>query len=292
MKPPVDFSMLEQARKAMGAPKADVNLSLDTDRPVREDIFQVDILPDDPWKIKPRAGLLTYDEKQIILYIKTPRADVEELSKKPADKPRFHFANCKTLEDMKDKNRYDRYVVTNQRHEDFDVYPYDHTSRKRGELMQARLGPCMNCLKFLNYQDYAIGEWAKKKEIFNDFSLEEFFAEYTPIFKDLPRHSHLSSTDEDYPSNWAAISSRVRRENNWRCACCEALFHENKQFLHVHHKDMQKSNVMRSNLICLCEVCHSKQPGHQHMRVAYADKRAIEKIRQAQGFAKTCPNCP
>ena len=254
----------------------------------------MDILIRDPQNIKQREGLLTYEGEQVILYIETPRRSYEKLEKFPARRPRFHFTFCETIEEMQQNDLFvGRYVATNKQSRYFDIYPYDdEIGDSEEETKEFRLDPCKNCLRKIDYKNYSASGQQRQVEICKNFSLEDLFAEYTSMLRYLSRHWQLILTDKDYPLNWAEISPRFRDENDWKCACCKASFIYNRRFLHVHHKDRIKSNVERSNLISLCAICHSKQPGHQHMRVALPDKRVIEDIRQKQGFAKTCPNCP
>ena len=58
------------------------------------------------------GGLLEYNGEQVILYIKDTRASKDTLKHSPEDSRRFHIAECDTLSTMRDKGRYERYVVT------------------------------------------------------------------------------------------------------------------------------------------------------------------------------------
>ena len=295
MKLQVDFLRLDDVLKYIGVQESDKPLKgvlpplkpRITEEP-EDGLANVVPLPGGGIGYKTPKG----DSVQVVLYIKTPYEDEESLSEEPARKTRFHLDFCKTLENMKIKNRFERYVVTNETHGKFKIHPYNLELKKHGDEMEARLGPCKNCLTQLDYQGYANAGWAEKKEIFENFSLEEFFEKYETKFPVLPENSRLSSPENNYPPNWDEISLRVRQKHNWQCSCCEAFFHENKPLLHTHHKDGNKRNNISSNLIPLCAACHPKQPGHERMGISPSNKRAIEKIRQKQGFAKNCPNCP
>ena len=246
----------------------------------------MDILIKDPQNIKQRAGLLTYEGEQVILYIKKSPVSYERLKKFPARRPRFHFTFCETIEDVQQQNCFHRYVATNQQSRRFDIYPYDDEFKEsEKETKKFRLDPCKNCIRKIDYKNH-LADWQQQVEICENFSLKDLFAGY------LPWRWYSVLPDKGYTEDWNKISPQFRDENDWKCACCKALFPYNKRFLHVHHIDGDKKNNVPSNLIPLCAICHSKQPGHQHMRVALPDKRAIEDLRQAQGFTKTCPNCP
>lgn len=67
---------------------------------------------------------------------------------------------------------------------------------------------------------------------------------------------------ERYPSDWKAISLRVRTEAEWRCQWCDA---ENgkphprtgsKVVLTVHHLNHLPEDSRRANLVALCQRCH------------------------------------
>ncbi len=65
-----------------------------------------------------------------------------------------------------------------------------------------------------------------------------------------------------YPSNWLDISKTVRERDAYRCRYCGS----SDRILHVHHiipLSKGGSNSL-SNLITLCEKCHSRK--HPHMR--------------------------
>ena len=294
MKLKVDISPLERARESIGAPKSDVRIALDEDNLPKPGPFKRTTreLPDLTAVERGPGDIIIHEGKQFVLYIMTPYEDVDSLSEIPAGKTRFHLVFCQTLENMKREDRYERYVVTDERHGNFNIHPYDKELKAHGKEMQARLGPCKHCLRHLNYNGYADAGWAGRKEIFENFSLEEFFEKYETQIPVKPKHSHLSSPENNYTPDWDKTSTECRRKHNWQCSCCEAFFRENKPLLHTHHKDGNKRNNISSNLIPLCAACHTKQPGHERMGISASDKRAIEKIRQAQGLDKTCPNCP
>ena len=86
--------------------------------------------------------------------------------------------------------------------------------------------------------------WAAgRKKIFENFSLEEFFAKYETQIKEKPKRSHLSSPENNYPPNWDDISLRVRRNHNWQCACCEAFFMKISRFC-IHTIRMGREKII------------------------------------------------
>ena len=285
MKLDIDFSLLDTARKSIGGQKAQIDLGRQLPRPsFTKTISGVDL--DD---IIFNGGGIVYKDQQVLIYIESPYEDEESLFQK--SKTRFHFSDCKTIETMKSIKRFERYVVTNETNGAFLVFPYNwETKTQKKEKIICKLYPCKNCLKQINYQDYNSVHGSLKSDIFENFSIKDFFDEFSAIFRDLPT-SIMSSHGQEYPSNWASLSSSVRRLKKWACDCCQAKFDDNKKFLHVHHINGIRSDCSSKNLRCLCLLCHSKQPKHGHMRADQVEENEIKTIRTNQGLPKNCSNC-
>jgi 5-methylcytosine-specific restriction endonuclease McrA len=59
---------------------------------------------------------------------------------------------------------------------------------------------------------------------------------------------------------------------------------KHQRLLHVHHRDNNPKNNWNYNLIALCVICHSEQPGAGHKRLAGAitkdgRRREVEWLR-------------
>ena len=67
---------------------------------------------------------------------------------------------------------------------------------------------------------------------------------------------------DEYGLQWGKISKDIRKRAGYRCSKCQKDFSNNKQLLHVHHKDGVKWNHHTNNLKVLCFHCHKKEPGH------------------------------
>ena len=67
----------------------------------------------------------------------------------------FNDSECKTIEDMRDKGRGNRYVSSAWHDGLFEVRTYDNLTKVRGEKMEAYLQPCHNCMNALNYEKYS-----------------------------------------------------------------------------------------------------------------------------------------
>ena len=111
----VNFTTLEQAIRRMGAMVRDV--PIDTYR--LDDISEISInlerginvgLPE----VEANAGaLLEYQGHQVVLYIPDQGWRVEDVLADGSKGRKVHVANCVTLEEMRQKGRYERYVVRN-----------------------------------------------------------------------------------------------------------------------------------------------------------------------------------
>ena len=67
----------------------------------------------------------------------------------------------------------------------------------------------------------------------------------------------------DYGEHWKELSEACRKRDNYKCQRCGKDFSHNKLALHAHHIiPLSKGgrNTL-SNLISLCEACHSKTHG-------------------------------
>ena len=64
----------------------------------------------------------------------------------------------------------------------------------------------------------------------------------------------------DYPDNWKEISEQVRARAGYKCQKCGRSFMNNKIALHAHHiiPLSKGGRNCLSNLMAVCEECHSK----------------------------------
>ena len=134
MKLPVDFQPLRQVRETMGAemsawtPRREQTAELEPfeQRVSRQEVDQ--IVPLDG------VGPLVYQGEQILLYIKDTRLDLHTLIHDPENSPRFHIAECETIEQMRRGNRFERYVMTNRIESNFKVEATDPNTGTVEEL--------------------------------------------------------------------------------------------------------------------------------------------------------------
>jgi hypothetical protein len=262
MKLTADFSVLTLALEQMGTVPIEFDASIKL-----SDLSPIDIALGEGVEvnfedIEFETGLASYQGRQVLLYIKDHSYNnkiygvIEDGSKGN----RFHVADCQKLEEMRNKGRLERYVVTNRLDGIFSVSGNDSETNKLIEG-ETTLNVCQYCLETINYQKFAsMKRGALRRSFVNTFEMAEF---------------------------WKAISKKIREQSSFQCQQCSLDLALYKNLLHVHHKNGVKSDNRGNNLVSLCCDCHRKQPDHQHMFVSLTDTKTIAQLRYAQGL-DTC----
>ena len=246
-------------------------LLIDLEKGIDIDLSDVDVGP---------GNLLTYNDEQVILYIKDTRDSKEKLKYSPEQSRRFHVAECKTLSDMRDKGRFERYVVTRRIDGFFTVDWVDFDTGERGEI-DAALKVCKNCLKEINFERYN-QKGRPKDVIWGDFSIPSFLREYSTFFVKLPSRTDKNAPVDEYVTGWSKLSRSMRQERNWTCENCGVNLEANKKLLHTHHANGVKTDNNPRNLKVLCAICHSNEPMHNHLKVTPTEKQTIIAARIQQ----------
>lgn len=283
MKLSVDLSLLLSAVERMGA--AEIEFNITTSAPPLDPIdvelgkgFELSLED-----IEFSNGLASYAGRQVLLYIKDHGFRVLEAIEQPQLAGRkFHVADCSTLKEMRQKKRFDRYVVTNDLSGIFAISGIAPDTREDVNA-KVKLSVCKNCLKYLNYQGHQQASAQQKNKIFSGFKISDFFDVYSSFFTHMP--SGVASVGSvGYTSDWAEVSANYRARQKYCCEYCGVNLESAKNLLHVHHKNGVKSNNSLNNLIALCLDCHKKQPDHDHMFMSYSDAQKINELREKQGI--------
>ncbi|WP_323761865.1 HNH endonuclease [Maricaulis sp.] len=228
------------------------------------------------------GGLFQLEGQQVVIYIKdhTRRIEVRE---DPARGNRVHLKACSTIEEMRRRKRFDRYVATSRRDNLYriDVFEYDEVTLSE---IEAPIHVCLNCLKELNYKGAAEGRRSARRRIQSEFDVTEFLESYSTFFGGAPRYTDKTAPRSIYVDDWSKISERVRYQAGWTCSKCDVSLHAlaHHRWLHVHHKNGHKGDNRPSNLEPLCALCHADEPGHERMHVDPRAKRSIERLRREQ----------
>jgi 5-methylcytosine-specific restriction endonuclease McrA len=203
-------------------------------------------------------GTLTYRGLRVLVYIR----DISNYRGLEAEDrmPRFHVAACRTLQDMKDKNRFARYVVATRNDGSFAVNEIRGNKTFR---IDRQLAVCQNCLARLSFNGFSFANrWQERSKAVADFDLKDFFRQYPrDLHSYTPEHSADTQPSNVYPDNWYQIAQQIKAEAHYQCCHCR-LKPDEREFLHVHHIDGLKYNCAPSNLICVCIRCHAREHPH------------------------------
>ena len=282
MKLTVDFSSLWSCVKNMGAEQVDFQLH----RAINDHITIDDELERGKEitleELEVDGGLLSVQGRQVVLYIPDQGQRIHDVLAQPSKGKKFHIADCKTLHDMRQMRRFERYKVTNRLDKGFDVYGIDPLTKTEISGV-AELNVCRNCLSFLNYKNYRNADRASRDTIVKEFKFDEFFSTYNSVFSRVPK-SNIFHTGSGYTSDWEEISFSYRKSKNFTCEECGVNLSSHPGLLHTHHINGNKKDNRESNLMALCSDCHKKQPLHDHMFIPYKDIQAINTLRKQQGL--------
>jgi hypothetical protein len=160
--------------------------------------------------------------------------------------PKFHITNCQTVLEQRISGRFSgRYFWHNSN----TVNIEDRTSGQVHENVNLTL--CNYCRN-----QALVGEYSDTQGFFSlldDKDQEDINQEYeVDIF--------------GYTLDWQKISYKFRKEKEFTCENCGIQIEEiiDRRFIHVHHKSGNKLNNRRTNLECLCVLCHAhKDPHHE-----------------------------
>jgi len=284
MKLNVDFSSLLANAQRMGSEPVEFSVK----DIWKAEEFEVDVDLDTGIDIKAHelgvndSGLLEYKGSQVVLYIPDHSFKADDALAMGGAGNRYHVADCKTLDTMKQRKRFDRYRVTNNLTGSFDIFGISKLTNN-DVSGKTELNVCKNCLSMLNYKGAKNTGGAGRTAIVNVFSLEEFFSTYSSFFSKLPKQLAEKAL-RGYSKDWADISARTRKIANYICRSCTVDLSASKGLLHVHHENGDKSDNSGSNLLVLCADCHRKEPFHGHMYVSHKDSHKIQQARMQQGI--------
>ncbi len=276
-----EFPELEVLLKRMKAKRSEWRPGVSTLSPLEELRLELEDGKEIPLsKVETSHGrILAYQGEQVVLYIRDTRLSRHILENEPENSRRFHVADCRVLENMRHQGRFERYVVTNRKTGVFSVISTDPDTKAVDEL-EAPLMACKTCLKTINWKGYEQAHRAQKDEIWRNFDMEDFFAEYATFFRQKPKHSDKTAPKGGYAKNWSQRSTQFREQRNWTCEKCRVELSDHKRLLHCHHKNGDITNNSDSNIEVLCVLCHAEQPLHGHMKVKPKDRLTIERKRR------------
>jgi hypothetical protein len=222
-----------------------------------------------------KDGTLGYKNSRVLLYIR----DISVYGGREKE-PRFHLSNCATLQEMRERKRFNsRYVVSTNVDGKFKLNLIDGRIT-RTKLVE--LTVCQNCLGLLHFDGFRM-EWHKprRRTAVQAFTLGRFFEKYPrSLHTSNPKYNSDDAPLNNYPPDFDEISERTRAAKNWKCEECELDLSAkpHRRFLHTHHIDGDKSNNSDDNLKVLCLGCHAEEPLHGHVKQS-PQYKAFQQIR-------------
>lgn len=207
---------------------------------------------------------LSHKGKRVLVYIR----DIPDYGNGDAYKlPRYHLAYCRTLEDMRSKNRWTRYTIANR---DTGLFSINFIGQGNRVPSDERLNVCQNCLELLRWEGFSISRIPKimRQRICSEFKLSDFFEKFPKdLLSIIPSHTSDQAPINTYSDDWGLISEKIKHDRGYKCTECKLeLTGINRKFLHVHHENGEKSDNRAKNLTTLCIYCHANKPNHSHMK--------------------------
>ena len=210
--------------------------------------------------IDPIDQTFVFKGQKVILYIKQQKYNSAYFTK-PSYK--YHLCYCKTLHEMEAKGRFKtRYVVTQKTDGKFLIDVIDiFSGRYLHEDKLYEMDVCKNCLN-------ALSNKYPKETLFGyySFELSEFIKKYNTTHLKRPLYTPTTIPRNEYSEDWKFLSKNLREEAEYICSKCNRNFVNNKELLHVHHRDGLKWNNRIDNLAVLCIHCHAEEPGHNKLK--------------------------
>lgn len=192
------------------------------------------------------------------------------LAAHPEKGNKYHLGLCQTIRRMIKDKAIGRYINggNSVRRRNGDGYPIFPIEFGRGDH-EIALQVCQHCLKDADI----VGAFVEPVFEIKNFDIERWIKAKSaslcpnvPQFPIIPEHTATSAPPNEYPKDWSKISKDIRRERDFICSGCgdDSYKCRHSGLLHVHHKNMQKGDNLRSNIEVLCIKCHRKRhPGHK-----------------------------
>jgi hypothetical protein len=222
----------------------------------------LDISPDELTVLD--DGTLAYKDSRVLLYIRDVTVYGDQMTE-----PRFHVSNCSTLSQMRSKRRFNsRYVVATRTDGRFRLNYIRRNNETKSDVYQ--LSVCQNCLDNLGFNGFTrVWKKSRKLDAVRGFSLDAFFQKYPKsLHVEKPKYNEDNAPLNNYTDDFSEIGAAAKQRVQFRCERCGIRLSaaSTRKYLHVHHKNADKSDNSEVNLEVLCLYCHAHEPAHNHMK--------------------------
>jgi len=170
-----------------------------------------------------------------------------------ANTPKFHACQCEAI----DIYGQDEYRFAND--EPIKVFSKNDNREVEVEGMQL----CGYCRKMLLHD-------------------ERFISTSTDFVKILKEAGEVQPSDVEldfygYVKNWEAISLAYRTKRDFTCERCRLHIDDlfDRQFMHTHHRNGDKTDNREANLECLCIKCHSEVDARHVRNFSHRAKQVL-----------------
>ena len=187
-----------------------------------------------------------YNGRRVILYIKK---QFQSILEKDDKEYKFHIVGCSTLKNIENPRRYKKYFATEKTDGIFEVKQIIDNKTEKKEIT---LHVCKNCLNTLNWKGYKKASPEHQNEIYENFSIEEFFQ-----YMKTGDYENDTLTNV-YLENWKIISDVIQTKRGYICDECKEKILRLSD-LHIHNINGRKFDCSRANLEVLCTDCHQKR---------------------------------
>ena len=290
MKINANFPELEKLIQKMGASKTQWTTGLKSKQLDLSKLFTIEGLDVE-------FEELTFDEndfifkkgQQVLLFIKDQWITAEEVRRDPLGGKSYKFhivGHCKTLEQMRNNGRFDRYTVTANQNGKFSIFARESKHSSKKIKLVTKLSVCLNCLIKLNYKGSGYsrnGINSEARLAKKNFNIKEFFTEYSESLINRPKYDDFSYPDPNYNPDFRTTSRKLKEAWKYKCSRCNVSLNQmnHRKLLHCHHRDGNPGNNSEVNLEILCIACHAEEGFHlirpKHMRKQYEECLKIKK---------------
>lgn len=283
----LESSLLNDLRNKMRADRlGDISLTVDPNRLTEAELDRLvhgglDVSSIDDVRVLP-DGTLAYKDSRVLVYIRDVAIYKKYKGNGVWNLPRFHFANCETLQKMRQEKRFERYVVAARKDGLFEVNLIENEKNVRSSTERLRV--CQNCLSALSYEGFSREMPSREREArVSAFRLDKFFSAYPrALLMGRPEQMSNFAPLNVYPDDFPELAAKIKAARGWRCEAlgCGVVLSapELRKYLHLHHVNGQKYDSRPENLSLRCISCHSDEPRHAHVK-AMPDYLEFQRIR-------------